>query len=186
MPLDARASELRPPATHRAPPDAEIEPSTVALDAAIATAPADAPAALDAPVEAATGTIVVTNDVWCEVSIDHGARVRKNPGQPLTLPVAAGHHVVVCEQPGMGRAWTREVDVAAGGSTPASGSLLGDATVTSTIDATIDDVPIAPGGHLVVKPGHHNLAAHGAHKHVEFQGACEVRDQPELACYRLP
>ena len=130
-----------------------------------------------------SGTLVVTNDVWCDVTVDDRAPKRKDPGPPLRISVPAGHHVVTCEQPGTGRAWKREVDVAAGGTTPASGALLADIPIRSEIAATLDGIALAPGKRLVVKAGYHQLEAGGAKKHADIRGPCTVRERPELDCY---
>ena len=157
----------------------------VAIDAAVAAPPPlDAMiAAPDAPLPPALGSIAIVNDVWCDVSIDRAAPVRKNAGAPLAIPIAAGHHVVTCSQPGTGRAWTREVDVAPGTAATAAGALLGDVAVTAAIAATLDGAPLGPGAHAVVKAGYHQLEAGGVRKHVDLRAACTVRDQPELDCY---
>jgi hypothetical protein len=97
--------------------------------------------------------------------------------------VPVGHHVVTCAQPGTDRTWTRQVDVAAGGSVLVSGALLADIAVTTDIDVTVDGARLAPGARLVIKPGHHQLEAHGAKKHADIRSACVVRDRPELDCY---
>jgi len=153
----------------------------VAIDAGVARADGSAGGGVGG--NGGNGTIVVTNDVWCDVTVDDRAPKRKDPGPALRITVPAGHHVVTCEQPGTGRAWKREVEVAAGGTTPASGALLADITVQSDIDATLDGITLAPGKHVVVKAGYHQLEARGAKKHADIRGPCTVRDRPELDCY---
>jgi tRNA A-37 threonylcarbamoyl transferase component Bud32 len=154
------------------PIDAALVDDDLPHDAAVIPADADAP-----------GTIVVTSDVWCDVTVDRVAAGRKNPGPALTIHVAAGHHVVTCAQSGTGRSWTREVDVPPGGSAPADGTLLADVTITSEIDAKLDGAPLGPGAHVVVKPGYHDIESHGATHHAHIRMTCVIRDRPELDCY---
>ncbi|HEX4453193.1 MAG TPA: serine/threonine-protein kinase [Kofleriaceae bacterium] len=184
---DARTSEVRTPAGHSHASDtsrdaAVIAVASIALDAGIAET---VPAPDSGVTPPAFGTIAVTSDHWCDVSIDHGAAQRWNPGPALQIRVIAGHHEVTCEQQGMRHGWTRSVEVVAGGTTNVSGNVLGDVTVTSEIDATIDGVHIAPGGHLVLKADTHHLVAHGADKYTTIREACVVRDQPALDCYAV-
>jgi eukaryotic-like serine/threonine-protein kinase len=192
---DARTSELRTTSDTRTPatrtpdgrtPDTHADAGAIELDAgAIAVAVAiDAGDAGSAPA-VAMGTIAVKSDRWCDVAIDHGTAQRWNPGAALQISVTAGRHDVTCDQSGTGRGWTRSVDVVAGATTNVSGNVLGDVTVTSDIDATIDGVHIAPGGHVVLKADNHHLVAHGADKYTTIREACVVRDQPALDCYAV-
>ncbi len=140
----------------------------VAHDAAIALAPDAAPPTLDASVAAidapaptpappADGAIVVTNDTWCNLFLDDVAAGRFQPPH-ATLVAHPGHHVVRCEQRDQHRAWSRDVDVPAGGTTSAGGTLLDliAVAVGTRADVRIDGKPAARGTivHL----------AHGAHR----------------------
>jgi hypothetical protein len=179
---DARTAE---PRSHAA--TISRDASAIVIDAgeiAVAIDAGDAGSAI-VPAIVAMGTIAVTSDHWCDVAIDGGAAKRWNPGAALQIRVTAGHHDVTCEQSGTGRGWTRSVDVVAGATTNVSGNVLGDVTVTSEIDATIDGVHIAPGGHIVLKADNHHLVAHGADKYTTIREACVVRDQPALDCYAV-
>jgi hypothetical protein len=166
----AGAATARRDASEAPPADAAVE----LADAAVATA-GDADA---------SGTIVVTNDVWCDVAIDGAAAGRKSPGKSLELRVAAGHHVVTCAQPGTDRVWTRDVDLAPGGRAPASGKLLPDVTVRFEVDAALDGVKHAAGTHVIVPANVHQLEANGAHMYADIKASCVVRDRPQLDCYR--
>ncbi len=189
--VEHEAVDVTPP-PRAAPHDAAVPTRVVVRDSAVAPidaalaedeAPHDAAAAPPADAADAPGVIVVTSDVWCDVTIDRVAAGRKNPGPPLTVHVAAGHHVVTCAQTGTGRTWTREVDVAPGGSASASATLLADVTITSEIDAKLDGAPLGPGAHVVVKPGYHDIESHGATQHAHIRATCVIRDRPELDCY---
>ncbi len=197
---DAQTSELRTPDSralggHASRDAGAIAVASIAIDAgAIDAGAIDAGAnatdadmvETDGAVAAATvalGTISVTSDRWCDVSIDRGVAQRWNPGAPLQIRVTAGRHEVTCEQPRTSHGWIRSIEVVAGGTTNVSGNVLGDVAVTSEIDATIDGVRIAPGGHVVLKADTHHLAAHGADKWTPIREACVVREQPALDCY---
>ena len=153
-------------------------------DAVQANAPAPADAApLIVPPDAAAarGAILVTNDTWCDVTIDH-VDYHRRKDQPY--PVEAGHHVVTCAQTGTGREWTREVDVAAGQTVTASGTLLGAVAVTFEVDGKLDGAAYTRGQRAQVKTGRHLLEA-GGKKYIDVRSPCVVRDQPDLDCYPL-
>ncbi|MBA2544303.1 MAG: hypothetical protein H0V17_31955 [Deltaproteobacteria bacterium] len=111
-----------------APPDAAV---ALVPDAAELTVP-DVPAAEDAK-------IVISNDTWCDVSVDGAAKGRvSTAGAKLIVSLPAGHHVITCTQPGInGASWTREVDLVGGKTVGIQGTLL--ATVAVTIAITTGD-----------------------------------------------
>ncbi|MBA3394617.1 MAG: hypothetical protein H0T89_18370, partial [Deltaproteobacteria bacterium] len=140
-----------------------------ALDARVADAvpmlssPADAAPADSAPVDAAvaTATLVVTNDTWCDVTIDGVARGKINPTRSFTVPV--GPHVVVCEQPNIpGHRWSREVEVVAGKLATATGDMLAPVEVTIEVDdITIGDTRYSRGRMARLKPGRYPVQVGG-------------------------
>jgi hypothetical protein len=178
-------------ASVRTRPDAAL---LVRADAAIRTR--DAAVAIDASLPrpdaammampppdaaiAATGEIVVRNDTWCDVVIDGVPRGRAN-AKPIR--VDAGTHTVVCQQPGTENTWTKTIDVAAGKTAIASGSMLGTFPVTLEVDATIDGRPYARGTMVNLKRGRHELVVGGAKSRFDLSGACTVRSAPEPGCY---
>ncbi|NVB77339.1 MAG: hypothetical protein HOV81_03005 [Kofleriaceae bacterium] len=147
-------------------------------DAAPLVPPVDAAVQL-AAVEA-FGAIVVKNDTWCDVSIDSGAPSRIS-SKPIKVPV--GHHVVTCAQPGLGKQWTREVDVAAGGVVTVAGALLGTVTVTLGIDASIDGVAHRRGASIQLKANRYEVIAGDGKAFLDIRVSCTLRTTPELGCY---
>ncbi len=176
-------ARTRPDAGLLVRPDAAIRTrdAAVAIDASIprpdaallATPPPDA-AVL------ATGEIVVRNDTWCDVVIDGVPRGRAS-ARPIR--VDAGTHTVVCQQPGTENTWTKTIDVAAGKTAIASGSMLGTFPVTLEVDATIDGRPYARGTMVNLKRGRHELVVGSAKSRFDLSAACTVRSTPEPGCY---
>jgi hypothetical protein len=140
--------------------------------AAPSTPPVDAPPA--------RGAIIVHSDAWCDVTIDGTPRGRRSDA---ALVVEGGHHIVGCAQPGTGRSWQREVDVAAGATAVADGSLLGTTAVTLAIDATIDGVAYRRGAVAHLTFGRHRVTAGGAPTWIDVRGTCALRSDPSLDCY---
>ena len=189
-PIDAAVALMPPPSDAvESPIDAHVAREAHVmtihrpeLDAAIAPIAPDAAVPLIVlPDAAQTGAILVVNDTWCDVTIDHIDRHRRTD-RPLTVDV--GHHVVTCTQPGTGREWTREVDVAAGQTASASGTMLGAVTIRFDVDARLDGAAFAKGQTTTVKTGRHLLET-GGKKYIDVRTACVVRDHPDLDCYPL-
>jgi hypothetical protein len=121
-------------------------------------APAAGGPALDAPASpeppppdaaAATGYLVIHNDVWCNLWIDgnfHGNR-RNEP-----IEIGAGRHTVRCVNPAVGE-WTQTAEVAPGATQTLTGTLLRELEVTLEVDATIDGRRYARGRVVKLKPG---------------------------------
>jgi eukaryotic-like serine/threonine-protein kinase len=153
---------------------AAIDASMPSVDAAaMSTPPADAAVK-------ATGFIVVENDTWCDVSIDGESRGRKST-KPLR--VDAGTHTVTCEQPGTTNKWTKTVEVTAGKTAFAEGTMLGTFAVTFAVGASIDGQSYAQGSVIKLKRGRHELAIGGAKTFFDLGGACTIRNTPEPGCY---
>jgi serine/threonine-protein kinase len=173
--LDARPSLRRDAGAMIAVPiDAAViamTPDAMPLDAAVV--PPDA-----APL--ADGFILVVNDTWCDVTIDRIAIGRATKGP---FRVTAGHHDVTCAQTGIGRAWTKSIDVAPGKTVSVTGAMLGDVAVRLEIDATIDGVAYRAGTTASVRAGYHQVEAGGVKKHLDFRSPCTVRNRPDLDCY---
>lgn len=153
-------------------------PPVARPDAAPPIPPVDA--AVQAGDVAAFGAILVRNDTWCDVSID-GRAPSRNSNKPIR--VAVGHHLVTCAQPGLGKQWTREVDVAAGGVVTVAGSLLGTVTVTLGIDASIDGVAHRRGASIQLKANRYEVVAGDQKAFLDIRVSCTLRTTPELACY---
>jgi eukaryotic-like serine/threonine-protein kinase len=154
-----------------------------AIDAPpIAAAPIDAAPLLAPPPDAAiaSGSIVVKNDTWCDVTID-GARIGRISAKPIE--VKAGPHTVTCEQGGTDNKWTRQVDVAPGKTAVAQGAMLGAITVTLGVDAIIDGTSYPRGSIVNLKRGRHELAIGGSKTYFDLSAACTVRSAPEPGCY---
>ena len=167
--------DAAPPDSARVAPrlDAGLRPPAPLIDAAVARP-------VDAAVAPAQGFIVVDNDTWCEVSIDGTSRGRASK-RPLR--VAAGTHTVTCEQPGTGNRWTRTVEVGAGATVVAEGTMLAAIAVTLGVDATIDGVTHRRGSVVQLRRGRHDLVIDGIRTYVSIARACTVRTKPEPGCY---
>ncbi len=147
----------------------------LALDAGV---PIDAPlVVIDAA--PAMGAIIVKNDVWCEVEID-GEPKGKAGAKPI--PVSAGSHTVLCAQSADKR-WTQQVDIAPGKTATVTGSLLPAIDIRIATDVTIDGVAYRAGATAKLR-GRIKLEKDGAQQYVTISGPCEVRDKPDLNCYR--
>jgi hypothetical protein len=166
---EPRDADVTPDAVAKPPRDAALAKRDAATleqpDAGVAVAvtPPDAATIFTVPPDAAaapTGEakITITNDTWCDVSIDGVSRGRvalANAKLIVTLP--AGHHVITCEQPGLNAKWTREVDIEDGKPFQVRGTLLSSTDVTIAIttgDRVQLDGTYYPRGSVVkVKPG---------------------------------
>ncbi|MBV8760531.1 MAG: serine/threonine protein kinase [Deltaproteobacteria bacterium] len=137
--------------------------------------PAEAAVPVDAP---APGSIVVTADVWCVVSID-GTEKRRWDKKPFEVP--PGNHLITCAQAGTGLSWSREVNVHPGEQLALNAELLGMVKVTFQIDASLDGKPHRAGEVVEVKAGAHTLAAGGATAYPSLRKPCIVREP--LECY---
>ena len=155
--------------------------ATIAADSAI-LAEAVLPDAHDVhdvePAVVQRGTIRVSNDTWCDVTIDKVMVGRADKAYPVDV----GHHVVTCAQGGV-RAWTREVDVVAHDTVTATGTMLSTFTIHFAVDATWNGQAFAKGATTTAKPGQYSLQVGDAKKFVAVAASCEVRDRPELDCY---
>jgi hypothetical protein len=165
---------IRADARVRDAASAPIDAMVPTLDAAPIITPL-----LDAPV-AATGFIVIKNDTWCDVTIDGEGRGRAS-ARPVR--VDAGTHTITCEQPGTGNKWTKTVEVLAGKTATAEGTMLGAFAVTFAVDATIDGTAYPRGSVVNLKRGRHELAVGGAKSRFDLSSACTVRSTPEPGCY---
>jgi eukaryotic-like serine/threonine-protein kinase len=154
------------PAIAMATPDAAPPPDAPPPDAAVQIAPQ-------------MGTIIVKNDTWCDVGIDHAQPVRNS--KPFV--VEAGHHYLACAQPGTDRAWTREVDVAANTVVTVTGTMLAPVTITFEIAATLNGTAYASGATTTIKPGYARIEANGVKKDTTVREPCVIRDRPELGCF---
>jgi serine/threonine-protein kinase len=174
------------------PVDAGVRPDARgarALDAAQAVPLAlDAAIAIDAsppPIDAAPkepAQVIVTNDAWCNVTIDGIDHGRAGP-TPIRLD--PGHHTIICEQPGVsGNRWMREIDLAAGQSMPVQGKMLEKKVdVTFGVDGTIDGIAYKRGQVAHIGAGRRKVVAGGAEKWVDLRVACTIAVNPTLDCY---
>ncbi|MBL9013414.1 MAG: serine/threonine protein kinase [Myxococcales bacterium] len=154
-----------------------------AIDAAVAAPQFDAAPLL--PVDAAPaakGTIVVRADSWCDVTVDGQTKGQLRLGQSLSISVEPGPHTVVCAQTGTDRAWTRTVEVPAGGRADARGDLIQPVDVSIEVDATIDGVAYQAGTKVKLK-GYLRVKAGGAERSLTFTRPCRLRTSPTLDCY---
>jgi len=155
--------------------DAEPPPR---IDAAVAAA---ADAAI-VPVDAAPamGAIIVRSDAWCDVTID-GVSHGRVSGKPIQI--TAGHHRVVCEQTGTDKRWQQEIDVLAGKTASAAGSVLPPVSVRFEVDATIDGKDYPRGAAVQLKVGRYELVVDGKKTYFDLRGPCTVRAAPDVGCY---
>ena len=153
-------------------------PMAVAIDAAL-------------PIDAAVaqpGAIIVVSDAWCDVTIDNVGRGQKSPAP---LPVAAGHHVVLCAQSSTGLQWTQPVDVAPGQTVTVRGSLLATVSVKLAVrghSVTLDGIAFRSGTIATIKAGHIEVVDVGmsgawAKAYLDIRTSCTLRDtNDQLTC----
>jgi hypothetical protein len=156
----------KPDGAMAAMPDAGSLP----IDAAVIAPPIDA-----APAKA---TLVVTNNVWCDVFVDGAKRGQFQPGRPLRIDVDVGSREVTCSQSTTaGASWTKSVDAK-----PGEQAVKGvfDMTVEIKLDiaTTVEGTPYPAGSIVKVKRGQVKIGE----KYVPIAGPCTVRK--DLACYR--
>ncbi|MBA3457660.1 MAG: hypothetical protein H0T42_31550, partial [Deltaproteobacteria bacterium] len=156
---------------------------SVALTTDAGVTPIDAAViAVDAAaLSSGTGAIIVKNDTWCEVEIDGEPRGRIS-ARPIK--VSAGPHTVVCTQgSGTGMIWTKQVEVGPGELRTVTGSLLAYNEVRISTDVTIAGIAYRAGMTVKLK-GRVELEKDGAKIFVTISSPCEIRDKPDLNCYR--
>ena len=178
--------------------DAEIAVPTIdaarahpRIDAAAVAMIAEAGIAIDAgadaavpppPIDAAApGTIVVKNDLWCNVSIDGSPPVRLDK-QRFSVP--AGHHTVTCAQ-SASRTWTKQVDVGSGEIKTVEDHMLAMVPVRFEVDASLEGASHHRGEVVQVQQGSRLLETASAKKYATIKVACTVRESPgePLDCY---
>ena len=123
--------------------------------------------------------LIVRNDVWCNIWVD---QVNRGNRRNELIEITAGHHVVTCENPPVGK-WTREVEIAPDTTRTITGTLLRDLTVTLAVDGTINGKYYARGTVANLKPGVVEVVAGGKKQFITLRASCTVRDSPELGCY---
>ncbi len=171
-----------------AAPVRQRDAGTQRRDAAVALAVIDASEPVPAPVDAAIveppqqGTIVVNAAPWCDVTIDGQPRGRQQIGKRFAVNIDPGVHTVICEQTGLDRNWTKQVEVAPGKTVTANGSLLRTVVVTIETDVTIDGVAYRAGS-TVQLDGRKRVEAGGVSLYLTFSTPCRLRTKPELGCY---
>jgi eukaryotic-like serine/threonine-protein kinase len=182
MTADAGPSRVRADAGPLVRADARVRDAASTPSDASNTPPDAAPMIAPPPdaLVAATGSIIVKNDTWCDVTIDGDPRGR---APTKALRVEVGTHTVTCEQPGTGNQWTKTVDVAAGQTKTVEGAMLGAFAVTLAVDATIDGTSYPRGSVVNLKRGRHELAVGGAKSRFDLSGPCTIRSTPEPGCY---
>ena len=149
----------------------------IVVEALVPDAHAATPIA--APIAVPRGAIRVSNDTWCDVTIDRSAQGRADK----PYPVEVGQHTVICAQPGTQRRWTRVVEVVANETVTVIGAMLAPVAIHFELEATWAGQPFARGASTTAIPGQYKLRVGRAEKYVGVTGACTVRDQPELGCY---
>jgi hypothetical protein len=146
----------------------------VAIDAAVA--PVDA-----APVVAETGTLIISNDTWCDVTVDGIVRGRlANASAKIVVKLPAGSHSVICEQPGINR-WAKDIPIEAGKTVAYGGNLLASVEVTIAIAADrvlIEGTYYPRGAKIKLKPGRKR----GVVFHGDQGGVGGFFDIPRVAC----
>ncbi|CAN5785598.1 hypothetical protein BH11MYX3_BH11MYX3_42580 [soil metagenome] len=162
--------------------------TTQRRDAAVAMTMLDASDVVVTPADAVTieppqkGTILVTAAPWCDVSIDGQPRGRQQIGKRFAVQVDPGTHTVLCEQTGLDRKWTQQVEVAPGTTATANGSLLRTVAVSIETDVTIDGVAHKAGSTVRLE-GRKRVEAGGVSLYLTFSSPCRLRTSPELGCY---
>ncbi|HEY0254531.1 MAG TPA: hypothetical protein VGC41_23550, partial [Kofleriaceae bacterium] len=169
---DASVADARTTRARDAARPLAVEPDAAPVDASIAIVPDAA--------EAQTGTIVISNDAWCDLAIDRSQLDHQAHAFTKELTVPVGHHTVTCAQTGTSHTWTRDLEVGPGQRVPASGSMLGTITVTFEIAATLDGTAFAKGQTTRHAPGSVELEVGGQRKYVTLSRDCVVR--PPVRC----
>jgi serine/threonine-protein kinase len=148
-PASAESKDAGPRISKRKPDAAPI-PEVVPVDAAPAPKP---PPDAAPPKPAEKGTISVSFDAWCDLSIDGDDLGRASAKKKY--PVEPGEHTVVCTQGKGLPTVTKTVTVAAGGHETVKGTLLSTVRVTvgTTDSVRIAGTTYARGAHLDLKPG---------------------------------
>ncbi|HEY5934099.1 MAG TPA: serine/threonine-protein kinase, partial [Kofleriaceae bacterium] len=170
LPVDARRTTVRI--------DAAV------IDAAVAIAIDAAPPPPDAAADLAPGQIVVSNDTWCEVTLD-GIAVQPRLQRKKVLKASPGKHTVTCTQPGIvGATWSREVVVESGRTVQAMGSMLAAVEVTIAVSGTkvqIEGTHYPTGTVAKLKPGRYRAVVY----HGDKTGAAGWLDIPRVGSCRL-
>jgi hypothetical protein len=128
-------------------------------------------------------TLIVDNDIWCDVTIDgigHARDLRK------PIQVRAGRHTVHCQQGQTDRKWEEMVVLAPGETRTVRHEMLGGLAVTIGVDeAIIDGVPHRRGEVVQLKTGRHDLARPGVEgKFMTITTSCTVLVRgPDFDCY---
>jgi len=123
-------------------PDVAVAPP----DAAVVAVPPDAPAVVE------EGTLMVSNDTWCDVTVDGIPRGRiLGVGKTLAIKAAAGERVVTCAQESLRKRWTQRISVVGGKALPVTGTLLGlvDVRVAISGDRIEIDRQVYPRGSVL-------------------------------------
>ncbi|MDB4960926.1 MAG: serine/threonine protein kinase [Myxococcales bacterium] len=163
--------------------------ASITVDAASAVVAPPTDAALDSSLDAslgpvtATGAILVRNDTFCDVSIDGESKGLMYPATARPIRVPAGPHTVVCSQASNHKSWTQQVEVTAGETKVVTGSLLPAFDVAFATDVLVGGVLYKAGTATKLK-GRHEIKKDGVVRWVTINGTCQVRDKPELDCYR--
>ena len=145
--------------------------------------PIDAPLAVIDAAVAAMGAILVKNDSFCDVSIDGESKGSMFPKTAKPIKVSAGPHTVTCSQTNNNKSWTKQVDVKPGETATVRGSLLGAFEVAIKTDVVIGGVAYKAGTTAKLV-GRVLLEKDGAKIWVTISGPCELREKPDLNCYR--
>jgi tRNA A-37 threonylcarbamoyl transferase component Bud32 len=160
------------------PIDAAVGDAAVAIASDAALPPPDAAA------DVAPGQIVVSNDTWCEVTLD-GVAIQPRLQRKKVLKAAPGKHTVTCTQPGIvGATWTREVVVESGRTVQALGSMLAPVEVTIAVSGTkvqIEGTHYPVGTKTKMKPGRYKAVVY----HGDKTGAGGWLDIPRVPSCRL-
>jgi hypothetical protein len=159
-----------------------ITPPDAAVAAAVPVAPPPPPPR--------PATVVVHIRPWCDITIDGTPRGRSPNAAAISLE--PGRHTLRCEQPGLGHAITRELDLDPGERLEVTGDVLPPVPVRIDVrDAipVVDGEPRVAGATIRLAPGRHRVELRRgttilAADYVQVTTKpCTIRDAPELACY---
>jgi tRNA A-37 threonylcarbamoyl transferase component Bud32 len=187
---DATTADARSPVIDASRRDASATPAPAVADARLIAdaAVTDAMLARDLDAALAPGTITLSFDTWCDLSID-GMPPQRATDQPIEL--SPGRHRLQCRQ-GLGQGtWTETVTVAAGEHRTISGNLLAPVTVTNALadSVRIRTRTVAAGATISVRPGRikvdivrGGVVTGGDWVTVPAVAACTLRKNPDLDC----
>jgi serine/threonine-protein kinase len=139
------------------------------------------------PVPAKPGTLSITADTWCDLTIDGAARGRIDQTEPRSFEVAAGRHDIVCASAN-GLRWKTSVEVASGKRVSAAVDLIHLVRVMVDVSgpsARVAGKVVRDGGSIeLLQGGPYRVVVGTSSKLIQVPPeGCTIRDTPQVDCY---